>query len=353
MTDPVLNAMRDLIQEDIGHRGLRADPEANLITAFPGDFAAACRSLAETPNTAVAIVTGFYIPHAQPPCGETDGPLGALFLARALVPLGIKVALATDFFCKRALEAGLEACGLDKTVVLLTLPPPTQTDLWKVFVELDWQKGFQTYFHLTHLIALERVGPSHTPASLAAQPGSTEAVVEQYVREVPAQEHDRCHTMRGLDISAHMATAHLLFEAAPRWQPAVTTIGIGDGGNEIGMGKIPWPIIRRNIPRGGLIACRVPTDYLIVCAVSNWGAYGLAAGVRYLRRASSDADLFDVNREHELLRVMVERGPLVDGVSGQQAIAVDGLSFERYAEPMPRLRELLDPAGIESSFREG
>ena len=46
------------------------------------------------------------------------------------------------------------------------------------------------------------------------------------------------------------------------------------------MGKMSWDVIRRNIPNGGLVACRVPADQLIVCGVSNWGAYGLAAGVR-------------------------------------------------------------------------
>jgi hypothetical protein len=103
------------------------------------------------------------------------------------------------------------------------------------------------------------------------------------------------------------------------------------------MGKIPWEIIRRNIAGGGPVACRVAVDDLIVCGVSNWGAYGLAAGVRWLRGAKSDTDLFDLERERQLLRIMVEKGPLVDGVSGQPAVTVDGLSFDRYAEPLRRL----------------
>src|SRR4051794_17635514 len=100
MSDPLLDAIRDVIQEDVGQRGLRTDPNENLITACPRDLHAACRSLAETPNAAVAIITGFFIPHAEPPCGETDGPLGAVFLARALTPLGIRVVVATDEFCQ-------------------------------------------------------------------------------------------------------------------------------------------------------------------------------------------------------------------------------------------------------------
>ena len=123
--------------------------------------------------------------------------------------------------------------------------------------------------------------------------------------------------------------------------PLVTTIGIGDGGNEIGMGKIPWEVIRRNIPGGGPIACRVPTDHLIVCGVSNWGAYGLAAGVRWLRGQPPGPDLLDADRERELLRRMVEDGPLVDGVTGKPTVSVDGLPFERYAEPLRQFAAML------------
>src|SRR5262249_38453459 len=122
MSDVALTRMRDLIQEDIGNRGLRTDPADNLITACPNDFQAACRSLTELSDVSVAVITGFYIPHAQPPCGETDGPLGAVFLARAWAPLGIRVVLATDGFCIAALEAGVAAAGLRKVVPVVKLP---------------------------------------------------------------------------------------------------------------------------------------------------------------------------------------------------------------------------------------
>jgi hypothetical protein len=338
MNDRALDSICDLIQEDVRSRGLRTDPSENLVTATAGDFQAACRSLAETPQPGVAIVTGFLIPNADPPSGETDGPLGALFLARALVPLGVRVALVTDVLCESALKAGLAACGLGKTVPLLTLPPPTHP--WEVFIKLDWQKAFQGWFPLTHLAAVERAGPSHTPESLRSQPGCSPGVIEQFLREVPAEHHDRCHTMRGLDITARMSPAHHLFEASARQVPKLKTIGIGDGGNEIGMGKIPWQVIRRNVPGGGPVACRVPADHLIVSGVSNWGAYGLAAGVRLLRGQRPDRELFDIERERELLRIMVEQGPLVDGMTGEQTVSVDGLAFERYAEPLRLLAEI-------------
>jgi hypothetical protein len=343
MMDATLDAIRAIIQEDVNNRGLRTDPHENLVTACPQDFAAACYSLASAEPAAVGVVTGFFIPHGQPPCGETDGPLGALFLARALVPLGVRVVLITDGFCVRALEAGLAAAGLRKSVAIVPLPAYAEscalslTEYWTAFADRAGP--------LTHLISLERVGPSHTRDSLLAQPGATEAHLADYLQAAPPEHHDRCHTMRGRDITPQMSPAHRLFEVAARRQPTGTTIGIGDGGNEIGMGKLSWDLLRRNIPGGGLVACRVPCDHLIVCGVSNWGAYGLAAAVRLLRAAPPDAELFHVDRERELLRIMVERGPLVDGVSGEQDVSVDGLPFERYVEPLRQIGSLLSQVG--------
>jgi hypothetical protein len=336
MSAAALTAIRDLIQEDVGNRGLRTDPHGNLITACADDFAAACRSLAEASEPSLAVVTGFFIPTGQPPAGETDGPLGALFLARALTPLGFRVALVTDDFCRPALLAGISACGLKDSWTVLTLPDADRP--FGPFLEFPWLPLVRQY-PITHLIALERVGPSHTAESILRQPGG-EAALPAFLAEVPAEHRDRCHTMRGLDITGRMSPAHLLFETVKRDVPAVTTIGIGDGGNEIGMGKIPWEVIRRNIRGGGLVACRVPTDLLIVCGVSNWGAYGLAAGVRLLRGHGPDPELFDPQRERALLEVMVRQGPLVDGVTGRQTMTVDGLAFDRHGEILTRLAAL-------------
>jgi D-glutamate cyclase len=344
MSGDNLTTIRDLIQQDVGHRGLATDPVSNLLTACQGDFAGACRSVANATDAAVAVVTGFFIPTGQPPGAETDGPLGAVYLARALTPLGIRVALVTDAFCMPALDAGLRACGLENKVARLTLPEPDQS--WESFLAKDWLPFQCEAFRPTHLLAIERVGPSHTPLSVHRQLGGKEALLD-FLREVPEEHHDRCQTMRGIDVTDCMSPAHLLFEVAGQWR--LTTIGIGDGGNEIGMGKIPWEVIRRNIPGGARVACRVPTDYLIVAGISNWGAYGLAAGVWSLRGFAMPMELFDVQRERALLQIMVERGPLVDGLTGQQTLSVDGLPFEQYAEPLRRLADLQGTADSNSS----
>ena len=287
----------------------------------------------------LAVVTGFFIPTATPPAGETDGPLGALFLARALVPLGIPVVLATDDFCVRAVEAGLAECGLRKQVPIVTLPTPQQTD---AMTDAEYRQYFD-----------DRNGSDRADAfagDRARRPEPTAATA--------------CHTMRGRDITDLMSPAHRLFLPSPhrgrvvggegdevpdgaapspltplpQWgEGNLVTIGIGDGGNEIGMGKIPWDVIERNIPNGGTVACRIATQHLIVTRRQQLGAYALAAGVTLLRGKPLDATLFDVVREREILQAMVDAGPLVDGVRGTPSATVDGLTWDQYAAVLTRI----------------
>ncbi len=337
----ILKKIRAIIQIDVNQRGLRTLPGFNLISISRWEFPLVCERVAETDHPVIGIVTGFLIPHAQPPAGETDGPLGALFLARALTPLGIRIILVTDPFAESALAAGLKACGLDQRVRLIILP--TFAEAQAMGPEEYWRRFISQAGSLTHLIALERVGPSHTLESVRAQMGISEPHIEHFRRVVPPEAYDRCYTMHGRDITTTMSPAHWLFEAAGRQHPHIWTIGVGDGGNEIGMGLIPWNIIARNIPGGDIVACRVWTDWIIVCGVSNWGAYGLAAGIGLCRGTVLDPRLFDPEEERRLLQVMVERGPLVDGITGQPTVTVDGLSFERYAEALRQVGTLVTP----------
>jgi hypothetical protein len=106
------------------------------------------------------------------------------------------------------------------------------------------------------------------------------------------------------------------------------------------MGKIPWEVIDRNIPRGGLVACRIATQHLIVCGVSNWGAYALAAGVAILRGQKLASPLFDPDTERRILQVMVDAGPLVDGVTGAPTATVDGLTWEQFADVLVKVNSV-------------
>ncbi len=293
--DEKLAAILAAVQTDPGNRGLARDPADNLFTATAGDFQAACRSIAEGHAPVLHVVTGFIIPSADPPTFETDGPLAAVFLVRQLCELGIPVMISTDPGCLSAVKAGFAAADLipDRCVFGIS-QPITPGDF----------RG-----HATHVVALER-------------PGSA--------------SNGRFHTMRGRDITDLMYPADHLFG------PGRVSIGIGDGGNEIGMGKVPHATVVKNIPNGDLVHCRVATDHLIVAGVSNWGAYALAAGVFVLRGVAPPADLFDPDRERAILEVMVREGPLVDGVTGKQTATVDGLTWDEYARPLVRIREILE-----------
>ena len=278
--DEKLGAILAAIQTDPGNRGL-----AELFKACPDDFAAACRSIAGFQDPVVAVTTGFFIPSGMPPAFETDGPLGVIFLQRALLGCHVSTLIYAEGEVFRTLNAASAMCDLPVVDV-----------------------GVEGW---SHLVAIERSGPGA----------------------------DRRHyTMRGRDVTEYY-DAQLTRRL--RQGSDATTIGIGDGGNEIGMGKIPHEIVARNIPNGDLIHCRVPTDHLIVAGVSNWGAYALAAGIYVLRGIQPPPDLFDPDREREILEVMVKEGPLVDGVTGKQTATVDGLSWEEYAKPLIRLREIL------------
>lgn len=285
--DDKLAAILAAVQVDPGNRGLARDPADNLFTATAGDFQAACRSIAGHRSPVVAITTGFYIPSASLPAFETDGPLGAIFLQRALYGCGVTPLP----YCEGAVDATMAAARR-------TLGLPT------IDVGAEW---------CTHLLAIERSGPA---------------------------AGGRHYTMRGTDITEHF-DAGLTRQFKAR-RPGIVTIGIGDGGNEIGMGKVPHETVVKNIPNGDLVHCRVPTDHLIVAGVSNWGAYALAAGVFVLRGVKPPADLFDPDREREILEVMVREGPLVDGVTGKQTATVDGLTWDEYARPLVRIREILE-----------
>lgn len=323
--------LRHLIHHDPVGRGLDRIPGRSPFSLSAADLELACQSLASTRQLEVAIVTGFYIPRAE--CYETDGPLGAAFLAEALHQMGAGVTILSESGCTSALEVALRLANLEDHVRLDDLPL-TNPDDFEVWTKAFWERNH----HLTHLISIERVGPNHTLASLTGQYGSQVAPVGEFVKTVDAADWNRSYNMRGQELSAFTAPAHRLFETMPSH---VATIGIADGGNEIGMGRLPWDVIAGNIQHGGKIACRIPTQRLIVSGVSNWGAYALAAGTVWLKQNDGLSKLFDADREAQLWEATLEKEPLVDGVTAENILTVDGLGWNVYRQPMAAMQELL------------
>jgi D-glutamate cyclase len=307
--DQKLTAIRDVIQQDIGHRGLARDPLDNLLTATREDFADACHGIAEIEWPGVAMFTGFFIPGANPPAFETDGPLGVMFLSSVFALADVAVMVLSDSALSHVFWDPRPTTDRMRWVHA-SLPPNIHRK--KSLRQLP--RVFQDY-PITHFLSVECAGYAQS---------------------------NRCYSMRGKDITE---SAQAGVETFSLWSEAdreITSIGIGDGGNEIGMGKIPHETIVKNIPNGDLIHCRVATDHLIVAGVSNWGAYALAAGVALLRGVELPPELFDPDREREILRVMVENGPLVDGVTGKQTATVDGLSWDDYIRPLVEIGRILN-----------
>lgn len=317
----LLDEFERFIHRDPARRGLCASEldqagQASPLRLGAGQLAAAAIELARNAER-VAIVTGFFIPLAQPPSAETDGPPGSLLLAHCLQRLGIEAAVITDEPCAPALRAAAEGVGFPADRLFVA---PLRAEAWcEEFLQSEFAHG------LTHLIAVERVGPSHTP----------ESARDTFLADVASEHHNRCHNMRGVCIDAHTAPLHLLFERLPQFHPTARTIGVGDGGNEIGMGAIPWAELRRRLAgeHAGRVPCRIVCDFNIVAGTSNWGAMALAAGVCLLRDRLDVLQPWTRERLREWLEHLVENGPAVDGVTGRREATVDGLPFLTYIQP--------------------
>ena len=266
-----------------------------------GNLARAAEAIMNTPNAHVGIVTGFYIQHAVPPSPETDGLSGMAHLAAGLANAGIPVTVITDTPCAKAVWAVVDALPMP---VNLEVVSTTESSVLRLRQYLETADR-----PITHLIAIERVSP--------ASDGK------------PHREH-------GWDMSRETAPLHLLFDdpaAKRRWY----TIGIGDGGNEIGMGSLPKEIIESGIPNGKMIAATTPVDSLIVAGVSNWGGYGLLAAMACTKPVLREVLLRYFNRDmdHRFLSAAVETGQAVDDSRvdnpGRPQMSVDNIPWEQHA----------------------
>jgi hypothetical protein len=329
-----LARIESLVRCDPARRGLLGgnggSPQLGL-----GQLAAAARHLAEH-GRAVGIVTGFAIPTAAGPVAETDGPLGAVLLAATCAAVGITPSLITDEACGNCLREAARVAGLAPDIVQVSPIDPVAA--------MDWcDRWLEQMPGLTHLIAVERVGPSHTQQSIESQCRHGSPPVEQFAALVPPEFRDRCQNMRGETIEQFTAPLHRLFELRTEVGRPFHTIGVGDGGNEIGMGAFSWeelyPLVANG--HGARIVCRVPADWTIIAGTSNWGAYALAAGLALGRMRPEVLQEWTERRQEELLSHIVRRGPAVDGVTREYEPTVDGLPFVTYIQPWSGIREAL------------
>lgn len=327
----VLAEIERLIRRDPARRGLIAS-EDERGPLCPGHLAGAAADLAAN-GQRVAIISGFFIPAANPPAAETDGPPGAALLAAALASIGITVQLLTDQRCRQAMEVAAEQMNVSRSTVIVPGSSSAEIDHW--FEEA----ASQSTPPLTHVIAIERVGPSHTRESILQNDPDH---LDDFEQSVPESDRGRCYNMRGHCLDEYTSPLHRLFELAGE-SGSAKTIGIGDGGNEIGMGSIPWHELRcrLNNESAARIPCRIQTNWTIVAGVSNWGGMALAAATLLLGNCQNNLTSWTSQQQQQALERLVQHGPAVDGITKLPEATVDGLPFLTYIQPWEGIRRVI------------
>ena len=295
VTDPI----DQVLALDLGARGI-----ARFFVA--GGAAAAARALRGARR--ILIATGFTV---APDTPETDGPPGAAVLGHALRRLGARVRYVTDPVNVPVLTAALAV--LDERAAVFAYPHGDGA-----------AAGILATERPTHLVAIER-------------PGRTASGHYLNLRGMPIDEWN--HRVDELFLVNGATRSRAMRRAA--------TIGIGDGGNEIGMGNV-----RRRLGRQGGVLARIASvvrvDHLVVAGTSNWGAYGVVAA---LARLSGRDLLHTPEAEARLIEACVDAGAC-DGVTRRSEPTVDGLSIEVHGAIVTLLRQIAREASRGSTSAE-
>jgi hypothetical protein len=257
----------------------------------------------------VLFVTGAggppYLPH-----GETDGPLGAVGLARAVSrTLHARPVFVLEEHHVPLVAGAALAAGLDDA----PFPSLPHGDAAGRQTALELMDRYQP----AAVVFIEKLSPN----------------LLGVVHSILGRARD----------PEEIGAAHWLAHEAKRRE--VLTIGIGDGGNEIGFGMIadavreiqPFGRVCQCPCRGG-IAAAVSTDVVVAAGISNWGAYGVAAVLAY--QAGDPDSLPDAAMEARMLAAAVHAGG-VDAVYGRRMPSVDGVEQDAQLGFLQLLRAIV------------
>lgn len=272
-----------------------------------------------SPGDEVLICTGFRI--APTYVAETDGPIGAASLARALKEgLGVHPTILAEAEAVGPITAAARTYGLNVA---------------------DWEAARETH-------------SSCTVESFPTNQQEAEAEADRLFDErdpaavfalecVAANHHGEYHMSHGWNITDYSAKMEPLFERD------ALTVGIGDGGNELGMGTIEEQV-RESVPYGdecgcgcgGGIAAHVPADILVPVTVSNWGGHGIVAA---LSTMDDNVTLHPPEHEKRAL-IACGRAGAIDGLSGRTDGTCDAMSPDTHASVVTMLHEIVgEPPG--------
>jgi hypothetical protein len=331
-TDGVWEAIDQLVTLEMRSAQLNAGTLAPLAHAARAKLGGPlCRVAAErlagalTPGASVVLTTGA----GGPPWlfkGETDGPLGLAALARTLtLGWGVWPLVITEPRSVEPLTATLVAAGVSVLPEDLARPRPTTATLVPFTDD-----------------------PAAAPAAAAAFFDRYRPAAVVAIEKTSPNRAGVIHSVSGKAWTPHVDFARVEAVIDEARRRDVVTIGTGDMGNEMGFGLIE-ETVRRTVPRADVCQCpcgqgmasAVATDVLVPASVSNWGAYGIAAGLAIVARRP---ELFhDVALERAMLTACVAAGG-VDGLTSRQILAVDGTPADVQAGVVSFLATLIEKA---------
>ncbi|MCL4519615.1 MAG: DUF4392 domain-containing protein [Thaumarchaeota archaeon] len=257
----------------------------------------------------VMITTGFVVPPWLE--AETDGPVGSATLARSLnLALDLTPIMVTEKASVPKMKAMMEAVGfrVRDTVEIGEVPRRAAV------------LGFTTDYKDAAKEAADLVS-KYSPSSVIA------------IEKASPNRVGVFHSGVGVDVSPLSAKVDKLIDAAKK--SGIPTIGIGDAGNEIGMGCIE-EAVRTLLPTGSDCGCAchqgvassVSTDSLIVAGTSNWGAPAIEALLAY--HLKSRELLHDARTELRMIETAASLG-YIDPASGFADPGVDAIPASIHA----------------------
>ncbi len=258
---------------------------------LPDDFCTQAARFLLDHQGPVIIATGFYIIMSDAP--ETDGPPGAFAIGDAIRDLGHPVAYAVDAPVAGMMSGWLAGRGDPSPVIDFPITKDAAGNYQAA-------KGAIEQHSPSLVISIERCAPDAAGVY---------------------------RNMRGVDISEWTARIDRIFELG------IPSIGIGDGGNEIGMGNLLDVVeSAESLPDYPAITT---CNQLIASSTSNWGGYGLVAA---LSIAVGRNLLPAIETDTDCIRYLVDAGA-VSGVTGEHDYLVDGFTLEENAAVLQELHD--------------
>jgi len=201
---------------------------------------------------------------------ETDGPVGAAMLARAMyVGLGASSVIVTDEDWVDCIAGTCRGAGMAP----LPLPPsgavPELQNIRPVFIQAVPKDADGA-----HKVA-DRLLASTKPRLLVA------------IERPGMNKHEVYHGSSGRPIGAMTADLDYLFRRGA--EKKIPSLAFGDAGNELGFGAIQNDLHEVlasardcGCPCHGGVAAATPADVMVMTDVSNWGATGAIAALALL-----------------------------------------------------------------------